>query len=98
MATAHLSPQQEELLAQETPACNSCGQVAATLVYEARDLYYGVDPRPYRVVRCDGCGLVYLTPRPTPADIARAVAFLLSAEAGFITGQTIPVNGGSDMP
>jgi len=33
-----------------------------------------------------------------PADIARAVAFLLSAEAGFITGQTIPVNGGSDMP
>src|SRR5690348_13976376 len=70
MAAAHLSPPQAELLAQETPACNSCGQAAATLVYEARDLYYGVDPRPYRVVRCDGCGLVYLTPRPTPADIA----------------------------
>jgi 2-hydroxycyclohexanecarboxyl-CoA dehydrogenase len=29
-----------------------------------------------------------------PADIAAAVAFLCSEEAGFITGQTLPVNGG----
>jgi 2-hydroxycyclohexanecarboxyl-CoA dehydrogenase len=29
-----------------------------------------------------------------PADIAAAVAFLSSEEAGFITGQTLPVNGG----
>jgi 3-oxoacyl-[acyl-carrier protein] reductase len=33
-----------------------------------------------------------------PRDIARAVAFLLSPDAEFITGQTIPVNGGADMP
>ncbi|GAC1574582.1 MAG: SDR family NAD(P)-dependent oxidoreductase [Candidatus Dormibacteria bacterium] len=29
-----------------------------------------------------------------PADIAAAVTFLSSEEAGFITGQTLPVNGG----
>lgn len=29
-------------------------------------------------------------------DIADAVLFLLSDAASFITGQTIPVNGGSD--
>jgi 3-oxoacyl-[acyl-carrier protein] reductase len=30
----------------------------------------------------------------TPADIANAVMFLASAKAGFITGETITVNGG----
>ena len=30
----------------------------------------------------------------TPNDIASAVAFLVSADAGYITGQTIHVNGG----
>ena len=30
----------------------------------------------------------------TPDDIAAAVAFLASDEAGFITGQTLGVNGG----
>ena len=30
----------------------------------------------------------------TPDDIAAAVAFLTSEEAGFITGQTLGVNGG----
>lgn len=31
----------------------------------------------------------------TPADVVPAMAFLLSAEAGFITGVTLPVTGGS---
>ena len=36
-----------------------------------------------------------VTPRAgLPADIAFAVAFLASDEAGFITGITIPVDGG----
>jgi NAD(P)-dependent dehydrogenase (short-subunit alcohol dehydrogenase family) len=29
-----------------------------------------------------------------PADVSGAVVFLLSAAAGFVTGQTLPVNGG----
>jgi len=33
-----------------------------------------------------------------PADIASAVCFLASAEAGYITGETINVNGGMHMP
>jgi 3-oxoacyl-[acyl-carrier protein] reductase len=32
-----------------------------------------------------------------PADIAAAVAFLVSAEAGYITGETLHVNGGMYM-
>lgn len=33
-----------------------------------------------------------------PQDIANAVAFLASADAGYITGETINVNGGMYMP
>ncbi len=34
----------------------------------------------------------------TPSDIAAAVAFLASEEAGYVTGQTLSVNGGMLMP
>ncbi|USE38071.1 SDR family oxidoreductase [Endozoicomonas sp. SCSIO W0465] len=33
----------------------------------------------------------------TPKDIARAAAFLVSDDAGFITGSTLSVNGGQHM-
>jgi 3-oxoacyl-[acyl-carrier protein] reductase len=34
----------------------------------------------------------------TPADIAAAVRFLVSDEAGYVTGQVLHVNGGMLMP
>ncbi|MEJ8816025.1 acetoacetyl-CoA reductase [Variovorax ureilyticus] len=34
----------------------------------------------------------------TPAEIARAVVFLASEDAGFITGITLSINGGKYMP
>ena len=33
----------------------------------------------------------------TPADVARVVAFLLSPQSGFITGQTVFVCGGTSV-
>jgi len=33
-----------------------------------------------------------------PGDIAAAVAFLASADAAYITGETLNVNGGMHMP
>jgi len=33
----------------------------------------------------------------TPDDVAKAVAYLVSADAGFVTGHTLAVNGGSTM-
>ena len=33
----------------------------------------------------------------TPADVVPAMAFLLSDEAGFITGVTLPITGGSAL-
>ena len=32
-----------------------------------------------------------------PHEIARAVGFLASSDAGFITGETISINGGQNM-
>ena len=42
-------------------------------------------------------GQIPLGPLGSPQDIAHAVAFLASPQAGYITGQELHVNGGMFM-
>ncbi|MDN5856749.1 MAG: SDR family oxidoreductase, partial [Actinomycetia bacterium] len=42
-------------------------------------------------------GLIPMGRPADPAEVAGTVAYLLRPEAGFVTGQTISVNGGSSM-
>lgn len=49
---------------QEEVACPLCGQDQPTPALWARDRLFG-RPGHYRIVRCGGCGLRYLSPRPT---------------------------------
>jgi NAD(P)-dependent dehydrogenase (short-subunit alcohol dehydrogenase family) len=39
-------------------------------------------------------GMVPMGRYATPAEVASAIAFLCSDEAGFITGHSLPVDGG----
>ena len=48
-------------------------------------------------VRERAVGYIPMGRAATPADVAAAVLFLASEEAGFITGQVLSVNGGSSM-
>ena len=61
--------------------------VLTTLPPQAQDLIRGWHERGWTPMRRLG----------TPADIGNAVALLCAAEAGFITGQTICVDGGSSL-
>lgn len=49
-----------------------CGAWGAEVLQVVRDRLYHVDPRPFRLQRCTTCQLVYLSPRPVPADLGRA--------------------------
>ncbi|HEX6242842.1 MAG TPA: class I SAM-dependent methyltransferase [Polyangiales bacterium] len=50
--------------AQEEVPCPGCGEDKPQLVMWARDRLFG-RPGSYRIVRCESCGLGYLSPRPT---------------------------------
>jgi len=52
----------------EEAACDYCGSSESTPIGQAVDWRYGLEGL-YQIVRCQGCGLVYLNPRPTAADL-----------------------------
>ena len=62
----HAGPWQPEL---EEIACDLCGESAATTLFFAEDRRYGL-PGSFRIARCVGCGLVYVSPRPTLESLA----------------------------
>jgi len=54
-------------------------------------------PASVALARERAVGYIPMGRAATPADVAAAVLFLASEEAGFITGQVLSVNGGSSM-
>jgi hypothetical protein len=52
----------------EIVPCNLCGSTAA--VPEPRKTRFLGLIEPFAVCRCTSCGLIYLSPRPTPAELA----------------------------
>jgi SAM-dependent methyltransferase len=48
----------------ETTSCLLCGEAACTPLMQTKDRLCHL-PGSFRLVRCDACGLVYLSPRPT---------------------------------
>jgi SAM-dependent methyltransferase len=61
-------PEVEQPAVVESPDCPLCGSTAARALFVARDRLLG-RPGAFPVVRCAGCGLVYLRPRPAPAEL-----------------------------
>jgi SAM-dependent methyltransferase len=55
----------------EDAACNLCASSRATELFRSRDFRFLTDATEFAVVRCRGCGLVRLNPRPVEADIHR---------------------------
>jgi SAM-dependent methyltransferase len=50
--------------------CNLCGSKRTETVLTQRDLSVSTSVREFTVVKCSDCGLIYLNPRPTPAEIS----------------------------
>lgn len=51
-------------------ACLLCGSREAELHLKSPDRIFGIVPGVYSLVECKGCGLVRLSPRPTPEQVA----------------------------
>jgi ribosomal protein S27E len=52
----------------ETVACDLCGSKNYNVIFTARNTEFG---EPFNLVKCQVCGLAYLNPRPTKAQIGR---------------------------
>ena len=50
--------------------CVLCGSPHAELVLTSHDRLFAIAPGTFSLVKCTGCGLVRLSPRPTPEQVA----------------------------
>jgi 2-polyprenyl-3-methyl-5-hydroxy-6-metoxy-1,4-benzoquinol methylase len=55
----------------ELTICNLCGRADPKPLFRLRDYRLRVDDVEWSAVRCRGCGLGYLSPRPTADEMAR---------------------------
>lgn len=55
----------------ETVTCALCGSDRSRVVLRQGDLIHATTSKEFTVVRCEGCGLLYLNPRPAPDEIGR---------------------------
>jgi len=51
----------------ESAACLFCGSAPAEMLARGRDYEYATSPDLFDLMRCSGCGLVFLRPRPAPS-------------------------------
>ena len=65
----HAAPQ-EATLPVEVARCLFCKDSGATVVARGRDYEYDTTPEIFDMVRCDGCGLIFIRPRPAPEAMA----------------------------
>jgi SAM-dependent methyltransferase len=54
----------------EEIVCNVCQSADTVVLYEGRDRLHGLGG-PFRLVKCQQCGLIYLNPRPTREEMGR---------------------------
>jgi SAM-dependent methyltransferase len=54
---------------EPTPTCPGCGAPEGRPRFPVRDILFGVTSREFEVAACGGCGLEYLWPQPTQAEL-----------------------------
>jgi SAM-dependent methyltransferase len=83
-------PGGEAPLLMDSVLCNVCGSDEVTPLAVGEDFEYRTSPDSFLAVKCRGCGLVYLNPRPAMAELDRIYppdyhAFDFSADRyGFV--------------
>ena len=53
----------------ESATCILCEATGSVVVVAQRDINQNLGEEVFTLVRCEGCGLIYLNPRPAQAQI-----------------------------